>query len=836
MFQMKELLTQRFFPFIIKPGRYAGGEIGQIVKDPTDRLSYLHCYPDKYELGHSYLGLQILYHLVNRDDRFLCERAFAIDRDAEEVMRREGIPLFSLESWRPAKEFDAIGFTLVDETVYTNMLNMIDLAGIPIRSRDRTDADPLIMAGGPSVYNPEPIAEFVDLFFIGDAEEGLLEILAILRELRGQSRTTKLLALAQKVESVYVPAMQCRTGDGEAGSVPVRIKARAVPQLKPEYYPQQPIVPLIETVHNHLGVEIMRGCPQGCRFCMAGAIYRPVRPRDRNDLLQEIETELTNTGYDEVALMSLSATDYPELEALTTSLAQKLESQRVSINLPSLRPGSVSPSLLDAVKRVRKSGLTIAPEAGTERLRLFIRKDFPDAAIYDTARLAFERGWVTIKLYFMIGLPTETEEDVVGIANICRAVSRISQEFPGRRTINVTLSPFIPKPHTPFQWDEMLPREVFEERIALIKRNLRVNNVNLKINQPNLAIFAAIIGRGGRNMADVIEAAFRNGCRFEGWTEEFKYDVWIETLRQHGHDPAVLLRPIPFSAPLPWSHIEKGVSVEHLMAERQRTSAQLRDFTPQASAPVGGESGEAGLEFGRGKKKVASRNVAAPTKNRVRIRWGKSSRYRYMSHLDNLRMLERAIRRARLPVAYSQGFNPSMKLSFGPPLPLGFTSEAEYVDITLEVNLMPYMIDALRGKLPEGIVLEDARIVLGKNASLSASLNRVVYSVPADCWIDQTALNQNLEKIMSAVTLLIERRGKQTTKTIDLRPAIFDFQIEKGNLLMQLGIGDAGYARPDEIAELLKEGLRYPSAGMPFHRRAMYRVEPDGRRIDPMDI
>lgn len=833
---MKELLTQKFFPFVIKPGRYAGGELGQIVKDPRGRLSYLHCYPDKYELGHSYAGLQILYHLVNKDDRFICERAFAIDRDAEDVMRRKNIPLFSLETWRPAREFAAIGFTLVDETVYTNMLNMIDLAGIPLRSRDRRDGDPLILAGGPSVYNPEPIAEFVDVIYVGDGEEGLSQILAVLHELQGKPREDLLHAIAKGVESVYVPALYGNDRRPVRDFALPRIKARVIRELKPDYYPAQPIIPLIETVHNHLGVEIMRGCPQGCRFCMAGTIYRPVRLREQNDILQQIEMQLSNSGYDEVALMSLSATDYPELEQLTAALSRKLEFQRVSINLPSLRPGSVSPALFDAVKRVRKSGLTIAPEAGTERLRLFIRKDFPDAAIFDTARLAFDRGWMTIKLYFMIGLPTETPEDVIGIAGICDAISRLGQEYPGRKTINVTLSPFIPKPHTPFQWDEMISRDQFEQRISLVKRNIKAHNVALKINQPNLSIFAAVIGRGDRMMADVIEDAFRKGCRFEGWSENFRFDVWLDALNKHGHSVEALLQSIPFSAELPWSHIDKGVSAEHLAAERQRTSMQLRDFTPHGAPQAADMGGESTVEFGRTKKKVASRNVAAPTKNRVRLRWGRNERYRFMSHLDNLRLLERTIRRAQLPVMYSQGFNPSMKLSFGPPLPLGFTSEAEYVDITLDVNLMPYMIDNLRRKLPEGITIEDARVVLGKNASLSSMLNRVVYSVAASCWDDCSLLQQGIESLLASSELLFERKGKETSKTVDLRPAIFECRIDNERVLMQLGIGDGGYARPDEVAALLPQGLRYPPQGMPFHRHEMFRMEPDGRRIDPMDI
>jgi len=327
---MRELLEQKFFPFVIKPGRYAGGEPGQIIKDPQGRVNYLHVYPDKYEVGQSYVGLQTLYHVVNADDRFLCERAFAVDIDAEELMRRESIPLFSLESSRPARDFDAIGFTLVDEMVATNMLTMIDLAGIALRAAERTDDDPIIMAGGPAVYNPEPLAPFVDIFFIGDAEEGLPEMLSVLHETRDLSRTDKLRAIVERVESVYVPCFYDDQARPTVPFAPEKIKARLVKELKPEYYPSKPILPLVETVHDHLGVEIMRGCPQGCKFCLAGPIYRPVRIRSVSDICRQVETQLNNTGYNAVSLLALSATDHPELELIVSELSQRLQSQRVS--------------------------------------------------------------------------------------------------------------------------------------------------------------------------------------------------------------------------------------------------------------------------------------------------------------------------------------------------------------------------------------------------------------------------------------------------------------------------------------------------------------------------
>ncbi|MBN1212043.1 MAG: TIGR03960 family B12-binding radical SAM protein [candidate division Zixibacteria bacterium] len=833
---MRTLLEKKLFPFVIKPGRYTGGEPGQIVKDPEGRLNYLHAYPDKYELGQSYLGLQTIYHIINSDDRFLCERVYAVDTDTEEIMRREKIPLFSLESSRPAMAFDAVGFTLVDESVYTNLLTMLDLGGIPLHTADRDNRHPLVMAGGPSVYNPEPLADFIDLFFIGDGEEGLPQILEILLRLKGQSRAEKLEAIGREVESVYIPEYYDCEHNPLNDFAPPKIKARLVRSLKPEYYPEQPLVPLIEPVHNHLGVEIMRGCPQGCRFCMAGPIYRPVRIRPKADITNQVEQQINHSGYEEVSLMSLSSADYPDIETLATTLARRLETRKVSIALPSLRPGTIGPALLDAVRRVRNYGLTFAPEAGSERLRAFIRKNFPDEAIYDTARMAFQRGWTTVKLYFMVGLPTETDEDLQGIVNLCRQIQKIGREYPGKKTINVSISPFIPKPFTPFQWDEAVDEREAYRRILFVKKKLNSNQIHIKHEDTKLSQVLAVLSRGGREMGAVIETVYKNGGRFDHWTENFKYDLWVEAFEKNNVSITEALRAVPFTRNLPWSHIEKGASIEHLQKERQRTSAQLMEYVPLAlTADEEQAAANNNMEFGRGKKKVASRNLAAPTKNRFRIRWGKTTRYKYMSHLDNLRMLERSIRIARLPVAYSQGFNPTMKLSFGPPLPLGFTSEAEYVDITLDTNFMPYMLESLQKALPEGINIFDARAVLGKAVSLSAALNRVEYCVPVEEWADKDDLNNNLKNIMNAEKLETERTGKNDTKRVDIRPAIYELKIEGDILVMTLGLGEGGYTRPTEVTEFLGENLINDPVALPYHRRAMYRFEED-RKIDPMDI
>ncbi len=835
---MKHLLEQKFFPFVNRPGRYIGGELGCIIKSPENRTSIALGYPDMYEVGMSYLGIQILYNIVNRDDRFLCERFFAPDKDAEEILRRERLPLFTLESARPLKEFDLIGFTLAYEMTATNMLNIIELSGIPLRSLDRSDEHPMVIGGGPIAHNPEPYAPFIDLFYLGDAEENILKILAIVQDTKGRPRRERLEKLTREIDGIYVPQFY----DAESGAplvdfAPEKIKSCHIDNLKREFYGKKPLIPFIETVHDRLTVEIMRGCPRGCRFCQACAVYMPVRRREKDEIILQIHEQLKQTGYDEVSLLSLSSSDYHDIIPLTMQLAYELDKKKVALSLPSLRPGTFTQELADAVKMTRKTGLTFAPEAGTERLRAIIRKDITDQELYDTVELVYKNDWNLIKLYFMIGLPNETDEDINGIVRMVRKLVELGRPHKNKKIINITISPFSPKAHTPFQWDQQPSPEYIREKGEYLKRALHGRTVNIKLRDPNLSLIEGVIGRGDRKIGEVIETAYKKGARFDGWGELYDFEVWRQSFEECGIDYNTYLRGRAFSENLPWSKVQLHRTTEMLMNERNRTSTILREHQqkPAEPAPAKKETDDDDFGFGRTPRKGVARTGVAPTTGNIRFRWGRQGLTRFLSHRDNMRLFERAIRRAQIPAAFSQGYHPHMKLSFGPPLALGYTSEAEYFDLTLDAPFTPYMITALGETLPEGYSIFNAKPIINTRISISGKVNLAVYEALMDKNADYRA---KIDELLSRDAIELVREAKEEKKIVDIKPAIrkMEYNPDDGKITMELALGTAGYARPTEA--IAAAGLVAPEIvpTIPIHRREMYYVAEDGSRLTPMEF
>lgn len=576
---------ERLLLSVQKPGRYSGGEINSVVKDKEKvDVRFAFCFPDTYEIGMSHLGMKILYSLFNEREDIWCERVFAPWMDFEEVMRENNIPLFALESRDPIKDFDFIGFTLQYEMAYTNILNMLDLAGVPLRSADRDDSFPIVVAGGPCVCNPEPLADFVDIFFLGEGEEVDLEVIDLYKKCKNEGKTkAEFLREAADIKGVYVPALYdiSYNEDGIIKSITPKdgvnekITKRIITDMDKSYYPDKFVVPFIEIVHDRVVQEVFRGCIRGCRFCQAGFIYRPVREKSSDTVNSQAKSLCESTGYDEISLSSLSTSDYSEIEPLLNKLLDWTEESNVSLALPSLRIDNFSDELLEKIKHVRKSGLTFAPEAGTQRLRDVINKNVTEEEIMNTCLTAFKGGYTSVKLYFMLGLPTETDEDLKGIAELGQRIVNLFYNMPDKPkgksvSVSISVSTFVPKPFTPFEFEPQIDVKEIRRRQEVLKSSITTKKISLSYHDSSTSFLEGVLARGDRRLSYVLEEAYKNGCKFDSWSECFDFDKWISAFDKCGINPEFYsCRKREYDEISPWNHLDFGITKDFLISENK---------------------------------------------------------------------------------------------------------------------------------------------------------------------------------------------------------------------------------------------------------------------------
>lgn len=592
-----ELILSR----VQKPARYTGGEYNAVVKDRKEvDFRVALCFPDTYEIGMSNLGVRILYGLMNKLEGVWCERVFAPWGDMEDELRREGMALYGLESGDPIVDFDLIGFSLGYELCYTNVLNMLDLAGLPLRSAERGEDAPLVIAGGTCAYNPEPLAPFVDIFSLGEGEDVTAELIALCRKASSEGWSkADLLSAAAQIPGLYVPSLYdiSYQEDGTVAAItpregtPALVTKRIVQDMNTSYFPVDTIIPSTEIVHDRVMLEVFRGCIRGCRFCQAGYAYRPVRSRDPKLLVEQGIAACKSSGYQEMTLASLSTSDYRPLNDLCDGLLEWCEPNKVSLSLPSLRADNFSMELMERLQHVRKSGLTFAPEAGTQRLRDAINKNVTEEDLLSSCRTAFSGGWNAVKLYFMLGLPTETDEDVVGIAALTKKVYQTWRDTaPDKRRgcrITVSTACFVPKVHTAFQWEPQISREEYQRRVNLLRDNLREKSVTYHWHDPDTSYLEAVLARGDRRLADAVELAWKKGAKFDSWSEYFNLDRWLESMAELGLDPDFYAcRAREWDEILPWSSLSTGVSNHFLWREREH--AYAAQITPDCRKQCSG--------------------------------------------------------------------------------------------------------------------------------------------------------------------------------------------------------------------------------------------------------
>lgn len=842
---LAQVLSDEILPRVEKPSRYLGTEVNAVHKDRAAvDLRLALCFPDLYDLGLGNLGLHILYAVLNGVDGVWAERVYAPGMDLEKELRARGLPMFANESKDSLDQFDGIGFTLQSELTFTNILNILDMARIPLRTKDRRETDPLTFAGGPAVFNPEPLAPFMDFFVIGDGEDIVLEIAAALRAHR--SRDARLKALAE-IEGVYVPALYPfeTLPDGQilpAVDAP-KIRKRTTRDLNGSTFPVNYIVPFTEQVHDRISLEVLRGCTQGCRFCQAGMTTRPVRERTIDNLDSLLQRTLDTTGYEEVSLVSLSTCDYSQVRKMVETMVARARPQHVTVSLPSLRLDSFSVELSDMSAETRRTGLTFAPEAASPRLRAVINKWIPDEELLEMSAQAYERGWSHVKLYFMIGLPTERDDDILAIADLCERTVAAGRKINRSASVNTGVSTFVPKPFTPFQWAPQIDvDETNRRQKILLERFGRNKAIKFGRHHAEETFLEGLVSRADRRAADLIEAAWRKGCRFDAWSEHLRYDLWMEAAAEVGYDIAFALRERHVDERLPWDHIdihipkkwfredwERAVQLQHapdcrhkkchkcgvIDVERALCASMLRD----------------NIEGAKREKAWVRKEIPSPVEPdpmmRLRFRIGRTGDARLLSHLETADAWIRALRRAKAPVSYSRGFHAHARVNFSSALPVGEESTGEYMDVVLNERLdAKALFERLRATVPAGFLVLGVAEVPIHTAGLMGEVRGADYTLFAP--MPKPEIEAAVERLLALESIPLEREGKKGVVTVDAK-AMLRHLVVRPDGAIDLGVrsvdGRPGKAR--DFVQLL---------GLPSTTRVLRRdvfVEVGGALVSP---
>ena len=810
MKQIDKLKLDKILSQVRKPGRYCGGEFNMIKKD-HNKVDVKICliYPDIYDIGMSFYGYQLLYHLVNAKKSFVAERSYSPWFDMEELMRLENLPLFSLETLTPLSEFDLLGFTLQYEMTYTNILNILDLSKIPIFSKNRGEEDPIIIAGGSGSVNPEPIRDFIDIFVIGDGEEIIIQLMEKIKKYKQQNykRDDILRHLSSPKDGIYVPKYFQKNE---------YVIANKIKSLSKENYSIKPLVPIKEIVQDRLSLEVQRGCTAGCRFCQAGMIYRPIRERPYSELAKYTKDALKNTGYETVSLLSLSTTDYTGLRPYFSLTKKYFNDNNISVSLPSLRLDSFNSKIVDDINNQKKSGITFAPEAGTQRLRDVINKNITEEDLFSSVKVALENNYKTLKFYFMIGLPTETDEDIAGIVDLIKRISTMSKSY-GRIRINVSISTFIPKPLTPFQWEKQLLPEETDRIIHYLRNELKNTKVKLMTNDPYESLIESVVSRGDDKLNLVIYDVWENGGKFDAWSEKFDKDLWLNALKKYDIDPLKYTSEKNINDPLPWDFIDFGIKRDFLIEEREKAFKLESTIDCRDGCYFCGVCNK-DLKMLQNNKNIHNDEEVDESKLKleieeenklkdaeewiVRMKFAKAGLIKYITHHDLFRIFQRSINMLNLPIKYSQGFNRRPKISFGFPIPMSYAAFEEYVDMIF-LRSISDIKSQFNKVLPEGLKIIFQEQIERKTPSIMIDTKEIIYKIKFYSDIDTDKIKNKYFDLRKNDNLKIKRKNKKKVKEINLREFIKDLEFGENYIIIKYKVVNSKTARVVELLKLL---------------------------------